>query len=136
MKRDAWPSALMATVARHRAQPFQWGQFDCATLVWDCIAAQTGRDIAGRLRGSYFSPLSALRVLRASGFATMLEHIAAHLEEIPRSQAQRGDLLFMAPATHPLASPAVVLGEVAASRSESEFLLVDLARGSRAFKVR
>lgn len=115
---DDWPAVLRAVLAEHRAQPFQWGVSDCS-LFADVVLGMTGFDPIVGIRG-YSCERSALRALRARGFATTADLVRASFSRVDLAHAQRGDLGYPAEIRHPLMSPAVIDGPLAYSKSPGD----------------
>jgi len=131
---DNWATALRAVIAEHESQPFVWGQSDCS-FAFDAVRAITGFDPIESIRG-YGSELAALRNLRASGFETTADLVAAHFEEIPAMSAMRGDLGYPSEVRHPLMSPAVIFGAFAYSKSPGEgWVVIETAALTRIYGV-
>ena len=74
-----------------RDVPGEWGVSDCWMLACDAYEAVTGGALAPDLRG-YDSEKTGYRLFARHGFTTVGEALAAHLPEIPRLMAGRGDL--------------------------------------------
>lgn len=129
---DFWSRILRNEIARHLADPFVWGQSDCA--MWaDVVRAMTGYDPIHDGRG-YTSADGALRNLRAVGFRSVLDLVVARFPEVPPAHAQRGDIGFPADVS-PLSGPLVIVGSEAVTKSLAGPIIV--ARGVivRAFAV-
>jgi len=123
---------MRAELARHIAAPFEWDESDCG-FAFSVVRAITGFDAIAGLRGYEDGP-EALRRLRAAGYPSVLDLVAAHFPEIPPSEAMRGDLGY--PATvEPLMSPAVINGPVAHSKSLAGPVVVPRGLIVRAFAV-
>lgn len=60
-------AALAGLIAQRLRQPFVWGVHDCCLWAADAVQAQTGRDPAAGLRGTYRSALGAARLVRRLG---------------------------------------------------------------------
>jgi hypothetical protein len=94
---ENWERRLVQAIAAAQAQPFVWGQQDCATWTFDVRRALTGGpDHAALWRGRYHTALGSRRVLRLLGWPS-LEAGARALLGDPRASprlAQRGDLVL------------------------------------------
>ncbi|MDB6177942.1 hypothetical protein PAF17_10560 [Paracoccus sp. Z330] len=99
---ENWRARLSAELDAQRRAPFAWGSHDCA-IGFACrvVEAITGEDLAAPYRGTYDSPLGALRVLRDSGALTLGDFVAMHLQEIAPARAHIGDLCLV-PSTGPI----------------------------------
>lgn len=113
--------------------PFDWGTSDCAMFA-DVVKALTGFDPIEGIRG-YASELSAVRRLRAAGYVTTYELVAAHFPEIDPALAGRGDLGYPAEIPHPLMSPAVIDGAYAYSKGLDGAVIMPRSLITRAFAV-
>jgi hypothetical protein len=94
-RRDNWPDLLSKFIEQKRDQPFAWGINDCCLFGANWIELCTGIDPAARLRGTYNSALSGVRVLEKHG--GLIGTIQAHMEPLgfkPIGQgfAARGDI--------------------------------------------
>ncbi|NOU05297.1 MAG: hypothetical protein HOO99_03860 [Hyphomicrobiaceae bacterium] len=126
---------MRQVIESHRGSDFLLGSADCATLFSNAVFAMTGFDPAEGCR-NYSCPVSALRVLRARGFRSVLELVEANFVEIPVTLAQRGDLGFPEiPNGEPLMSPGVIDGPVAFSMNETGFVILPRQILQRAFAV-
>jgi hypothetical protein len=75
------------------AQPFVWGQNDCALMLANWGIEYTGIDAAAHLRGTYDSPMSCLRVMRQyGGLEGVLQSCADVIQWERRSEARPGDV--------------------------------------------
>ena len=92
-----WEQVLAAAITRAQAQPFVWGQHDCATWAFDLHRDLTnGPDHAALWRGRYRTQVGCGRVLRRLGWASLEEGGRALLGD-PLADvqlAQRGDLVL------------------------------------------
>jgi hypothetical protein len=111
--------------------PFQWGVSDCAFFA-DIVREMTGWDPMADARG-YDSAVSARQVLRDVGYESMKEAVEDRLHEIPVAHAMRGDLVFPADDLGPMASPFILDGAHAFSKSMAGPLVLSRERCVRAF---
>lgn len=132
-RREDWPALMREIVSAHRDTPFEWGVSDC-TFSLDIVLAMTGFDPIADIRG-YFSELSALRRLRACGYETAIDLIAANFDAIPVSEAQRGDLVYPETIGHPLMCPAILDGHVAYAKGPGGFVTIPASQLHQAFAV-
>jgi hypothetical protein len=65
-----WAARLEALVADRLAQPFEWGQRDCALWAADVVKACTGVDVAADVRGRYADRAGAVRAYKRIGGLT------------------------------------------------------------------
>lgn len=75
---------------------FEWGVFDCALHVSNCIRAITGVDPAESYRGTYSDEAGAARIY-GSSFENFIANqaLALGLKEVPVTFARRGDVVFV-----------------------------------------
>ena len=130
MQREHLRTRIEQVLTRHRAQPFRWGCYDCATLIFDVVEAVTGRDVrpAGVRWASARGALGALRKVRAQSLGVFLSRdFAVDDGGLPRL----GDLaeILAAPAD-PLSSPGVCVGSSIVFRTQVGWQVhpADLAR--------
>jgi hypothetical protein len=123
---------MREVITRHAAAPFEWGVSDCS-LAFDCVAAITGFDPIANIRG-YTSAAEARRRLAEAGFRDVLSLVEARFPEIAPSEAQRGDLGFVAEVA-PLMSPAVINGAIAHSKALAGMAQIPRGLIVRAFAV-
>jgi hypothetical protein len=91
-----WRSRLGRILESACELQFEWGRFDCALHVCNCIRAIVDVDPAKTLRGTYSDEAGAAAVYGAS-FETFIANQAATLgcEEVPVTLARRGDVVFI-----------------------------------------
>lgn len=86
-------AAAQATLNEFLGQPFQWGRSDCARMVAAHLR-RLGYKVQVPPKGSYASPRSALKALRARGFESMTAAIdAVGLVRISPAEAVAGDIV-------------------------------------------
>jgi len=121
-----------------RELSFEWGVFDCALHVANCVRAITGcADPAAAYRGAYSDETGAAAIFGTS-FEDFIASQAAALgcPEIPVTVAQRGDVVFIDNDTPQGAVGIVSLdGRFVACAAEGGLALVRLDRWKRAWKV-
>lgn len=132
-RRGDWPDALIATLERHRLQPFAWGSYDCATLFSECVEAVAGFDPLRDFE-RWNGDRAALRIMAGAGFASMHAFCDAHFPAVSVARARRGDLV-LPPASPPIMCPAVVTGAEAVSRDTSGMIVAPLIAMAHAWKV-
>lgn len=59
-----WPARLAAVIRDNWDAPFDWGEHDCIQWTGKCVGAQSGFDPLERFRGTYSSPIGALKALK------------------------------------------------------------------------
>lgn len=64
MRIDGWEMAYAGYLQNALAQPFAWGQHDCATFAFDLRCTLTGQDAAAIWRGKYTTEAGAIRTCR------------------------------------------------------------------------
>nr|WP_319250509.1 hypothetical protein [uncultured Celeribacter sp.] len=97
-RRADWRARLAAEMDRQRRTPFAWGPHDCALgLAAGAVEAITGADLRAGMSGRYQTARGALRVLRAEGFETLGDAVAALLPEHDNLlMARVGDIAVIA----------------------------------------
>ena len=70
-RRDDWQVRLAQYQEACARRPFQWGRWDCALFVADCVHAMTGVDWVTAWRGHYDSAVGAQQLLKARGYPSM-----------------------------------------------------------------
>ncbi len=132
-----WRARFAAEMDRQRRDPFAWGAHDCALgLAAGAVEAITGADLRVGWRSAYKTPAGALRAMRAKGYDTLADAIAAMLPEIPPAFADVGDIGLIEDDAGPLgqalcvvdASGLIVMTEDGHGRRPREDMI-------RAFKV-
>lgn len=66
-RRPDWPRRLHDWLYRAQHQRLVYGQTDCALTCAEEIWWLTDRDVAGRLRGTYFTEVGAAKIIRRAG---------------------------------------------------------------------
>ena len=91
-----WRFRLGQIIDSARQLQFEWGVFDCALHVSNCIRALTGVDPAANYRGTYSDETGAVAIYGAS-FEAFIAAQASDLGlvEVPVTFAGRGDLVFL-----------------------------------------
>lgn len=92
---DAAARLQQLLLERH-ARGFLWGWRDCAMWAADGAFAATGRDPAADLRGTYYAPRQAARVMQAAGGLAALAS-ARIGPAITPEQALDGDVALIPP---------------------------------------
>lgn len=87
-----WDARLFATLDRHADVVFALGRDDCLTFAAACVEAVTGEQPAAGEIGRYRTALGVRRRLKARGFGSIAEALAATFPEIGPAFAGRGDL--------------------------------------------
>lgn len=128
-----WPERLNEIVNHHLTAPFAWGVSDCGILFADVSKALTGFDPLKGMR-RYRTKTGALKTLKRKGYASVAELVADKFEEIPLSEAGRGDL-GLPEVIDNLTSPAVITGGQAVSKNENGRVIIPRSLIKRAFKV-
>jgi hypothetical protein len=86
-------TAAQATLDEFLGKPFQWGHNDCARMIAAHLR-RLGYKVRVPSKGSYGTPKSALKALRARGFESMMDAIdAVGLERIAPAEAVAGDIV-------------------------------------------
>lgn len=85
---------LWAFVQARAARPFAWGTSDCAVFAFDAVYAHTDRDLVRDLRGTYFSALSAARLLaRMGGLEALADQ--RFVRRINAAEVRPGDVALL-----------------------------------------
>lgn len=71
-----WPKRLIEVLERCEAQPFDWAERNCLSVVCDCVAAMTGTDLLAEHRGAYSDEESAMAIVAQHGG---MERFVSHL---------------------------------------------------------
>jgi cell wall-associated NlpC family hydrolase len=127
-----WEQRLYAVTVQAMGAPHAWGQNDCVTFVADAVRELTGVDLGDGLRGTYDSPLGALRVMHKLGANNVGDLAALYMPEVSPSQARRGDIIL---ASDPHDFLAVCVGRTAVGPSAHGMLHIPMEQAVRAFKV-
>lgn len=86
-------AAAQTTLDEFVGKPFRWGHNDCARLVAAHLR-RMGYKVRVPSKGSYASPRSALKMLRARGFESMAAAIdAVGLQRVAPAEAVAGDIV-------------------------------------------
>jgi hypothetical protein len=132
-----WRFRLGQIIESSSALEFEWGVFDCALHVCNCIRAMTGVDPAAELRGTYSDEAGAADIYGAS-FEDFIAGTCAELgyEEISTTMAGRGDVVFVDNET-PQGAVGVVSMDArfVSCAGQTGMVLVRLHRWKRAWKV-
>lgn len=116
---------------------FEWGVFDCALHVCNCIRATTGVDPAANYRGKYNDEAGAAAIYGAS-LETFVAQTAAQLGcvEVPVTFGRPGDLVFFDNGT-PQGAIGIVSndGRFATCAADKGIALARLHRWKRAWQI-
>ncbi|SOC11478.1 hypothetical protein SAMN05877809_105296 [Rhodobacter sp. JA431] len=128
-----WRARMSAEIERHRAEPFAWGQRDCALgLAAGVVEAITGVDLRGDW-GGYRTAAGAALALRRAGYTCLGDAVADLLPEIHPSAAQLGDIALIEEG--PIGALAVVNGGTLLVLTETGLGVRERAAATRAFRV-
>lgn len=105
-----WRSRLSTHLAQVAAQPFGYGQHDCALFAASCVEVMTGVDLAARYRGLYVTLKGGLKLLLTDGFYNHLDVVRAHFDEVQPAFAQVGDIMVVQEG-HGIAALGIDVGE-------------------------
>ena len=128
---ENWPSILRREIRHHMNLPFEWGKSDCCFWA-DIVLAITGWDAIADGRG-YDTASGARAMVRQAGYGSMREAVEDRFEEIPIAEAMRGDLVFPDEDLGPMASPFILDGANAFSKSMAGPIVITRAECVRAF---
>lgn len=132
-----WRVGLGQIIEKAREMRFEWGVFDCALYVCDCIQAITGVDPAESYRGTYNDEAGAARIY-GDNFLDFIAGQASSLGliEVPVTFARRGDLIFIDNNTPQGCVGVVSLdARFASCASASGVLMVPIGKWKRAWRV-
>jgi hypothetical protein len=132
-----WRFRLGQIIESARELSFQWGTFDCALHVANCVRAMTGTDPAATYRGTYSDEDGAARIYGAS-LGDFIARTAQALgcAEIPPTLARRGDVVYVDNETPQGAIGVVSLdARFASCASDKGIVLIHLYRWRRAWRV-
>lgn len=91
---STWEQRLNDYLASVAGKPHEWGVHDCALHVASAIEAQTGVDLAEPFRGKYEDEDGANAAIRDAGYKSLAELVEDKLPRVPKSSAQRGDIVL------------------------------------------
>jgi hypothetical protein len=134
-----WPIRLHRIIESAAQLSFEWGTFDCALHVCNCIRAITvgSLDPAAAFRGKYSDEAGAAVIYGASFeefIATTCTSLA--FAEVPVTFARRGDVVFLNNGTPQGAIGVVSLdGRFASCASDKGLVLVHMHRWKRAWQI-
>lgn len=132
-----WRERLDRMIESGAQLAFEWGTFDCALHVSNCIRAVVDVDPAAHYRGTYHDEAGAAAIYGAS-FETFIANTADALgcEEVPVTLARRGDVVFVDNDTPQGAIAVVGLdGRFASCAGQNGLVLVRMHRWKRAWKI-
>lgn len=132
MRRRDWQARLTNYLMSVQGQPFRPGRLDCALFAAGAVEAMTGVDHAKGRRG-YRTLATGEQKLRAEGYASHIDLVAAIFEEVPVAFAQAGDLAAVPTDEGPALG--VVQGEYVYVMQPGGLGLVPLLTAARAFRV-
>jgi hypothetical protein len=120
---------------------FEWGRFDCALHVCNCIRAIVGVDPAAEYRGKYSDEAGAATIFGGNSGASFEQFIATmcaalDFPEVPVTFARRGDVVFIDNGT-PQGAIGVIStdGRFASCASDKGLVLVRIHRWKRAWTI-
>jgi hypothetical protein len=132
-----WPERLHRIIESAAELSFEWGRFDCALHVCNCIRALIDVDPAADYRGKYSDAAGAAKIYGES-FEQFIAATCAKLnfEEVPVTFARRGDVVFL-DNDSPQGAIGVVStdGRFASCASDKGLVLLPIQRWKRAWKV-
>jgi hypothetical protein len=134
---NEWRERLGQILLSAQELEFQWGTFDCALHVCNCIRAVTGTDPAAQYRGTYSDQAGAEKIY-GSSLVSFIATTAASLgcPEVPVTFARRGDVVWIDNGTEQGAIGVVHLdGRFISCASEKGIVLVHMRRWRRAWQI-
>lgn len=93
MRFEGWEVILDRHIEEARGKPFEWGARDCALWSANWVRKATGIDLGAEWRGQYASEDEASALMLSRGFSCPADIASKHLDSIPVSFAQRGDIV-------------------------------------------
>lgn len=134
-KLKGWRKGLDALILGAARASFVWGESDCFMgFAAEAIKLQVGTDLSAPYAGKYNSPITALKLIKAEGYASLAEYIGKHFEQIDMSHAQLGDISGMAGDDTGMAL-GIVLGERISVRSLQGSGTVERCYAKFAFRI-
>jgi hypothetical protein len=100
-RKPNWEKALDAFLNAHRADPFQYGTWDCCLFAAGAIEAMTGTDIAVDFRGLYTTRQEATAAIAAITGGSTVRDAAAFcaskfgMAAVPKLMCRRGDMVLI-----------------------------------------
>jgi len=132
MRAPGWETRFVETIEAHSSQPFVWGASDCWCFSMDVVQALTGADPWAHAR-RYRTRIGAARILKAEGFSSVADAVAATFAPVPVSMAWRGDLAIVDSEDGPVV--AVVEGVQLVAKSEAGLIRLPRAMARQTFRV-
>lgn len=132
MKQEGFAESLALFTAARRLTPYNWGTNDCVTFAADSVAAVSGNDPLGSLRGTWTNEAEAMAVLEAQG--GLIAAMDARFPRKAREFAQRGDVVLLKDANGQ-PSLGVCVGRDAVSPGEQEMLLTPITEARIVWEV-
>lgn len=132
-----WQLRLGQLIESSRELAFEWGKFDCALHVCNCVRAMTGVDPGAPYRGTYSDEAGAQAIF-GSDLAAFAGGIAAGLgcAEVSATFARRGDIVWIDNDTEYGALGIVSLdGRFASCASEQGLALAPMRQWKRSWLV-
>lgn len=120
-----------------RVLKFQWGVFDCALHVCNCLNAETGTDPGAAYRGKYSDEAGAAAIY-GSSLEVFVAGICESLRmtEVHPNHARRGDVVFLDNDTDQGAIGVISLdARLVSCASDEGLALVPIGRWKRAWMV-
>ncbi len=133
MRKQNWPRIIADQIHAHMKTKFVWGESDCCLVVADILKAYTDFDIAKDFRGKYKTAMGSKRALKRYGGGDIKSTVSSMLEEIPVSEAGRGDLALVS--TEVGESLAIVFSTRAWVMSESGMVALTMDKVTCAWRV-
>jgi hypothetical protein len=124
-----WELRLIETVEGYRAKTFDWQASNCLHMAADVVRAVRGDDAELPIIPDCVDAKDAARQLKSRKAKSVADIIGKLFDEIPRTQAMRGDIGVMGLAT------VVCAGLHWFGRSEAGPIYVSVDKVERAFRV-
>lgn len=128
-----WPERLNAHVDEWRNRPFEWGKSDCALFCLHAEKAITGESRFEDFLGAYDSDIGSIKALKRLGAGDLISTVGQRLEEIPVSQATRGDVASIDTPEGDALS--LVIGDKVAGLGKEGLLFFPLSSAKKAWRV-
>lgn len=132
-----WPERLHRIIDSARELEFEWGVFDCALHVGNCMRAIVDVDPSAEYRGKYSDEAGAAGIYGGS-LQDFAARIFAGLEcpEVAVTFARRGDVVFIDNDTEQGALGVVSTdGRFASCVTDKGLVLIRIARWKRAWQI-
>lgn len=95
-RKPDWEQRLNDFLADVAGKPFKAGEHDGAMFAAGAVKAMTGVDLGKQFRGSYETCDDGHAKVKKAGYANLPALLETMLPRVPKSSAQRGDVIMTA----------------------------------------